>query len=259
MYHNFQQGSSIPKMQSKTAKPSTIPSLKPGLLQGQSRLRGGTAAQESKLKPMKAIKSSTSSASEPLKPKINTLSKGSGLARANSSNAFGFARADSSNAYMTPKKDGGTKHVRSNTAENLTRRKSTNLSTSISRLQFTKPSHNSTPKQPTLKQNSSARRSIDSAVSSLKRPSGSFNTPLRKNQSIVEEKKPIASVSKATKGQDTTSHRPTPSRRSLLPKSSSSQSETPLRASKWLFLYFVIFSIVCCERLIFSGSMQRRR
>ena len=62
---------------SKIARPSSIPSLKPGLLAGQPKLRG-QGNQESKLKPMKAthITSKENTTENPVKPNISANKSG---------------------------------------------------------------------------------------------------------------------------------------------------------------------------------------
>lgn len=202
------QDSSIPKIRSKIARPSSIPSLKPGLLRGQTRLKSA-APQESKLKPIKALKPTHTLLNEP---------------KAGGAYGKGKIPSNSLNKFVTPKKNSEAKHVRSNTQDNQTRRRSTDLSTSMSRLNFSRPNHNSTPKQQDcpVKQSSSLRRSSGSAANPMKTSSSSINTPL-KTKSLGHVKREI--------GQDTPSKKSTSFRRSLVPKPSLNQNDTSLRAS----------------------------
>jgi len=195
--------SNIPKIQSKIARPSSIPSLKPGLLKVQPRVRG-TSVQESKLKPLKALKSDSISVFESRTdvPAKSTLK---------------------SKPFVTPKKSGEAKHVRSKTGEIQTRRRSTDLSSSISRLQFSRPNHNSTPKQQPLKHGSSSRRSIGSAAGSTKTAPNSAGTPLK-----VHSGKSVSSVNRE-KGRDTPSSKSSTLRRSLVTKPNLDKTETSPR------------------------------
>ena len=193
-------------MQSKIVRPSSIPSSKPGLLKVQPRVRGAFV-QESKLQPLKALKLDNISVCE--------------------SRTGGTTKSTlNSKPFVTPKKNGEAKHVRSSTGEIQTRRKSTDFSSSISRLQFSRPNHNSTPKQQPLKHGSSSRRSIGSAVGSTRTASSSATTPLK-----VQTEKSMSSVNRE-KGRYTPSSKSSTSlRRSLVPKPNLEKTETPPRAS----------------------------
>lgn len=170
---------------------------------------------------MKAKKlENVSVAAEPVKPKIGLHGKGSSLQKSSSSSSF-----------VTPKNGREGKHVRSNTAENQTSRKSLNCSTSMSQLRFSKPNHNSTPKQQPSRLNTSARRSVGSVVgsasaaASIKKSSFSKGTP---SKPAMEK----SSLNAKSKAQGTPNNGRGPLRRSLVPKLGAGANETPLKSSR---------------------------
>ena len=177
------------------------------------------------MKPLKALKPTHALINEPSKAGVPSKGK---------------IPSNSLNKFVTPKKNSEVKHTRSNTQDNQTRRRSTDLSTSMSKLSFSRPNHNSTPKQQEcpLKQSSNLRRSLGSAGNSMKTSSSSTNTPLK-----TKLGKPLGSVKREI-GQDTPSKKPTSSRRSLVPKPNSNQGDTPLRASMCHFSWYSVFLFV---------------
>ncbi|XP_065066931.1 G2 and S phase-expressed protein 1-like [Rhopilema esculentum] len=144
----------IPKMQPKGLKPTGVPLLKPGLLQAKARPRT-TATQESKLKPMKATGLETKSVScleaSNSKAKVNERTKS-------------VSGALPSRLFTTPKKAGEHRRSLSSTTERQTPRRQSNLNSSISKLPFTRPSHNSTPIRPVSAQTPNSRRSIGQGI-----------------------------------------------------------------------------------------------
>lgn len=212
-------------MASKIARPSSIPAfkgiptLKPGLLAGQAKLRA-TSATESKLKPMKVTHMQPRNA--PRDDAGNTqMNKGT-----SEKPKIAGRKSLSSSLIGTPGRKSDVHRNLNNTGDMEMRRKSAALSSSSSKLQFSKPNHNSTPNPPAAAQNSTSRRSICSDNSSRRRTASSNFTPVKN--------KVDSTIPKAA---GTPSNRPSSSRRSLVPKQlNSTQDNSPVTTSKSILI-----------------------
>ena len=212
-------------MACKIARPSSIPALKsiptlkPGLLAGQGKLRA-TSATESKLKPMKVTHMQPRNASrdDAGKTQMNTGT--------NDKPKIVGRKSLSSSLIATPDRKSDVNRNLNNTGDMQMRRKSAALSSSSSKLQFSKPNHNSTPKPPATTQNSTSRRSVCGETSSRRRTASSNFTPVKNK---VETTIPKAA--------GTPGNRPSSSRRSLVPKQlNKTQDSSPVTTSELILI-----------------------